>query len=813
MRFQQSEGTPPHMNRWLQLKMLGAIAIVATLLFGVQFFNPPAIRTGINPDQLDYRPIFDNERPRAATEIDQAPAIEAPPVGFDQPQVPVDSLARLDKQLLSTVQDDMIGIRRTESHAFYYMLDFARRMPAGDLERHGRRDVLFVNLMMDPGIYRGEPITIIGEMRRLSPLTAPTNSFGITRLYEAWIFTSDSGNHPYRVVCSEIPPGWETALANRRGDAPELQTMVQVTGFFFKKEGYQSQGGFSKAPLLLARRLERYAAPTTVPTTNELTPWLMGIVIAVGLSMLVTLIAYNLSDRRARERELRRFREHTAADLEGLRQLGESPATRQPSRVAPIVPSAGMLLGEWPSPSSDELAAIPVPPRDIGPRTEVWQLQAPIHSPAETVETFRPTTAVRTVVERCAVAHPASLQSRSRSERLRNLSETLRWSLNTLDSSARQLTSRLGRVRSIHRPVRSRRAGALRTRLGWLAEDAETTFSFLAPPRHRERQPVAPLATRTYEREVIAAPPPGTAALTGESMMDRVDRALGLDGHHREVMHSLRQTADAHLESRSNHLPSPPHHSGTVIPAPSPLVHDVAALRSALERPLTSFDGPRSVPATLVVPPVVHPETYSSTVPVVPTSPFLHESMRERAEVTAEFLDRHYSQARVTDVIPSHSPPLGGSLPAPAITPNPVHPLSEHSHSTRVEIHHPHAPVEPVQPPESAPYDPHRSSHETSHSPHERIVHEHDRGDYEFADDVEDELEDDDIGYDEEGDAEFDSGDEYDSDPSEIASDDDGDSRSRRPRRGWGRSRRDNQDSSSDNQAYFQRRRRRRRQN
>ena len=45
----------------------------------------------------------------------------------------------------------------------------------------------------DPSRFHGKLVTLTGNIRRLISYKAHPNKFGITRLYEAWMFTKDSG--------------------------------------------------------------------------------------------------------------------------------------------------------------------------------------------------------------------------------------------------------------------------------------------------------------------------------------------------------------------------------------------------------------------------------------------------------------------------------------------------------------------------------------------------------------------------------------------------------------------------------------------
>ena len=105
------------------------------------------------------------------------------------------------------------------------LLDHARRVPTANLHRAAQDDVQYINLMTEPDRYRGEPITIEGDLWRLYELDASRNAYGVSKIYEGWIFTGDSSNHPFRVVCTSLPSGIEPG--------ENLRKPVKVTGYFF----------------------------------------------------------------------------------------------------------------------------------------------------------------------------------------------------------------------------------------------------------------------------------------------------------------------------------------------------------------------------------------------------------------------------------------------------------------------------------------------------------------------------------------------------------------------------------------------------
>lgn len=346
MRFELSKSTPPHLNRGLQLRMLSFVGLIGIILFVLNSFQPKQPQpdrntpSGRRSASLGGQDPRDQQNPNSLDQDEflMPPDIkksEAPPIGRqeDWQEPPPSSTfgdagdgldrklaqleTRFDKRILAKVKDNTIGILHDEANAYYELLNHARNLKPAELEAAGLTDVQYINLMDQPNRFRGEPITIHGDLWRLRTFAASPNPQGIQNVYEAWIFTADSANHPYRVICTSVPADFEV------GD--NLRKPVQVTGYFFKREGYASNGGMHVAPTLLANSLSPYWPPGAPPPTGAIVPYMIGFVSAVGLAFLVTLVSFAISDRRAARIALERKLSGPTPSFAGIN--GESSAT------------------------------------------------------------------------------------------------------------------------------------------------------------------------------------------------------------------------------------------------------------------------------------------------------------------------------------------------------------------------------------------------------------------------------------------------------------------------------------------------------
>lgn len=294
MRFQKSPPPKPFSgrDRIIVLLFLGALGIFLAVRVG----SNPKFWKAINKKPGETEPVINNDpsllrndenlfsnggdltpEPTGPVTIDAAPTLTIP------------------RDKLKPVRDNTMGIRSKELPAYYATLRFVRDTSPADLNQMAER-VPYTMLMAEPWVYRGKPIELKGRLRRLVPIKAGMNSHGLEQLYDAWVFTDDSGSNPFHVICSAPPKGVEPAEVYRN-DPPE----VSLVGYFFKTQGYQSQGDGSEAvslhtaPLILAANLT--TKPAVVAETRdlaaEMVPWLWWF--ALGVAALLGMVLWNFA--------------------------------------------------------------------------------------------------------------------------------------------------------------------------------------------------------------------------------------------------------------------------------------------------------------------------------------------------------------------------------------------------------------------------------------------------------------------------------------------------------------------------------------
>lgn len=351
MRFRPSDTQVPYLSRRDQWRMLGMLAALMLVVIGMRFANKPsswywltgrpdqashADETGNPADQQDLdfsvqaagnddflppgafrSPLQPEPFAQADTQPEEpeplAPQDGTEPAGINQSDdwEPAHDL-NIPPEILQTIEDRTVGLRESEAMAHYYILAKTREIPPEVLREAARNDVAYAVFNIDSDLMRGQLVTIDGKARRILKYDAGNNEFGIRDLYEAWVFTPDSGNNPYRIVCTELPAGVPLG--------EDLTTPVHVrgTGYYFKQFGYATQQGLHVAPLILASRLE-WLQPLVDETPDaSLVPYIVGFVVLLGAALAGTLWRFTVSDRQFQQSHLKRLMEAPPEAIEAL---------------------------------------------------------------------------------------------------------------------------------------------------------------------------------------------------------------------------------------------------------------------------------------------------------------------------------------------------------------------------------------------------------------------------------------------------------------------------------------------------------------
>jgi hypothetical protein len=269
----------------------------------------------MNPAEA-HAPGDPTPNPPRLPEPDKANAIRVPPEWFPG------------------VKDLTRGISDAEREPYYRVLAHCRPLDPGLLHEAGRQTAndaansfradprnrgrtfsQFADIVQHPDRYRGKPITLHGYIQRLETMDAGENDEGLTTLHQAYLFTGDSLQNPYVVVCVEIPAGIpRPTKGNPTND-------IFVTGYFFKLWSYEAERGRWAAPLVLAKTLEWRPGPV---------PWSArtGVRISMGIGLAILLLGLvavvfkqRRDDRRFRQEQTRHESASARRELADFEQL------------------------------------------------------------------------------------------------------------------------------------------------------------------------------------------------------------------------------------------------------------------------------------------------------------------------------------------------------------------------------------------------------------------------------------------------------------------------------------------------------------
>ncbi|QDT53774.1 hypothetical protein Pan44_17970 [Caulifigura coniformis] len=186
-----------------------------------------------------------NEEVAAQASAPPAKVVSAKETVLDGP-TDLDEEQRAEAAKLLAAVTDRQKLVDVEMPAYWRLLGWAQAQSFQDLEKRSQRDVPLTKLHEEPGKYRGQPIRLRLNVKRILDFDAPENSVGLKKVYEAWGWTNDSKARPYVVVLAELPAGVKVGT--------DVDHEVVFAGYFLKWMQYETfKGQKQTAPLLLGR--------------------------------------------------------------------------------------------------------------------------------------------------------------------------------------------------------------------------------------------------------------------------------------------------------------------------------------------------------------------------------------------------------------------------------------------------------------------------------------------------------------------------------------------------------------------------------
>ncbi len=326
MKVRSPHRSTPYLNRGDQYRMLGYCVLLVMLMFAMQSAaqpetwnwmfgggagaaprEPSIAELDLTPLDVEDPPLRDDafEVPGSSSSDNDEPSSvalgdgggissETAPVADDSDaNDPAEIDVSLSTELIETIEDGKLNILSTEGDAYWQALANVDQLPAEAFHAASVGAVRFPVLMSDTRPHLGEVITVRGQLKMLQAWPVQENDVGIDTLYEGWMLTADSANNPWRLLFTKLPEGVEPG--------EDQDVTIDVTGYFFKRYGYQAVESYHLAPMLIVADL---TIPPPPSNTHEqemardmtrLALWFLGI---LGGGTCLVVCYFRMSDRR-----------------------------------------------------------------------------------------------------------------------------------------------------------------------------------------------------------------------------------------------------------------------------------------------------------------------------------------------------------------------------------------------------------------------------------------------------------------------------------------------------------------------------------
>ena len=287
MRFVSDR--PAGLSKSMQIRLIGLIAVVGLALLTIELRRaPPAARPAAVASDEPFDFAIRKRRPAATPDRGiRASMVADGEAASDDADRTTAAFVTPDER--SIFEDNTVGLSRRELQTVATILRRLDSRPDAAIEAAASREASFSVLMRQPDPFRGEVVEFPADLRRLNAFPGLAAFDGPAELVEGWVFTSDAGNNPIRVLSLDA----EASLP--RGDEFE-PAPVLVRGVFVKRFGYASRGGSSVAPLIIAKSLRRLPSRGQAAKPDAMLP--AGIVLTAIVAMMAAVIALQIRERR-----------------------------------------------------------------------------------------------------------------------------------------------------------------------------------------------------------------------------------------------------------------------------------------------------------------------------------------------------------------------------------------------------------------------------------------------------------------------------------------------------------------------------------
>ena len=301
MRFTRDHSPSPYLNRKDQFRLIGLVGMLTLIVISINFTSKAenwawffAIAESktetqlreLKLDDLDFRINPPLER---SLKSDEFLAVAQTASRPDPHEFEFD-IAQIPQELLVGVEDRRVGLLRSEQSAMELALKRVRTLSPAKLESAAAENFGFRVIFTDSETHRGKLFKLEGKLWRLQRFPFGDPNSKDDDLWQAWLFSSDSGNNPWVVLSTEKPPGIEPG--------EEINRDISLAGYFFKNYGYATDTGLHLAPLFIARTFRLQPLPEVQNDTQDLSLYVVGCLLVVGFFFGILIWWFKRSDRK-----------------------------------------------------------------------------------------------------------------------------------------------------------------------------------------------------------------------------------------------------------------------------------------------------------------------------------------------------------------------------------------------------------------------------------------------------------------------------------------------------------------------------------
>ncbi len=194
----------------------------------------------------------------------------------------------VDQAIYGMVRDRTPVVRAQDGPAWLRTWERIRLGVADRQKADVVSPITHIQLLSQPGSYRGEWVELCGTLRGVSKVEVAQNELGLNHYYVLWIKPAETNVGPYCVYCLELP----SSLSQVGKQFSSLTEPVCVHGIFFKLRSYETtEREMAVCPFVLAQTCEIVPIkPVEVQAQWQPPSWLL-----IGFLVVMPLVAVSIA--------------------------------------------------------------------------------------------------------------------------------------------------------------------------------------------------------------------------------------------------------------------------------------------------------------------------------------------------------------------------------------------------------------------------------------------------------------------------------------------------------------------------------------